>query len=74
MNGDPWPPFWLVWREDGDNPTYRHPTQDSAESEALRLARLHPGSSFCVLMPFARFTENRVTIERFNTLDIDVPF
>jgi hypothetical protein len=68
-------PFWLVWHENGDEPRRKHPTQQSAEAEAERLARSRPGQSFCVLAPLARFTERRVTVDRFNLLqDMEVPF
>lgn len=66
-------PYWLVWAEDGDAPRVKHRSQMAAEKEAERLANLHPGSSFCVLAPTARFTVRRVTIERFAP-DLDVPF
>ena len=68
------PPFWLVWAEDGHEPRRKHPDQQSAEREAERLARMNPGTSFCVMMPIARMTEQRITTERFNVLDMDVPF
>ena len=42
-------PFWLVWHVDGGAPCYRHPTRASAEAEAERLARLHPGKAFAVM-------------------------
>lgn len=65
-------PFWLVWCEDGGEPRQKHSCAVSAEIEAERLARANPGKSFCVLAPTARFTERRVTVERFDLLD--VPF
>lgn len=58
----------------GGEPRQKHSTQCSAENEAERLAKAHPGSSFCVMAPIARFTERRVTVERFDLLDADVPF
>lgn len=39
--------FWMVLGE--GTPTYRHPSQESAEREAERLARMVPGQSFVVL-------------------------
>jgi len=42
--------FWLVWNPNGCHaPKYRHETGQSAEDEAKRLARLHPGQEFFVL-------------------------
>jgi hypothetical protein len=39
--------FWMV-RGSGD-PTYHHPTKQSAMTEAERLCRAHPGNQFFVL-------------------------
>ena len=41
--------FWMVWCENGNAPTYQHPTYESADREASRLARLNRGSVFFVL-------------------------
>lgn len=41
--------FFVVWREDGGTPTYKHPNIQSAEAEAERLARMFPGINFHVL-------------------------
>jgi hypothetical protein len=41
--------FWLVWNEQGHIPTHKHPTEDSARTEAERLARANPGQQFHVL-------------------------
>jgi hypothetical protein len=68
------PPFYLVWCENGGEPRQKHDTLQSAEREAERLAKVHPGMPFCVMLPVARFTERRVTVERFDVLDTDVPF
>lgn len=43
------PEFWFVWCEDGGAPRHKHPTEQSAKTEAERLARLNPGTKFCVL-------------------------
>ena len=67
-------PYWLVWQEDGGPPTVKHETQEAAEQEAERLARAFNGRSFVVLAPLARFTERRVTVERFEIDDDSVPF
>lgn len=66
-------PFWLVWCENGGVPHFKHMTEQSAENEASRLARAHPGKSFCVLACTARFTERRLTVERF-AYDDGIPF
>lgn len=67
-------PYWLVWMEGGGPPTVHHDTQSDAETEAERLAKQFPGRRFVVLVPIARFTEQRVTIERFEVDDDSVPF
>lgn len=41
--------FWLVWNPTGKNPSYRHPSEASAITEAERLARENPGNTFVVL-------------------------
>ena len=66
-------PFWLVWCENGGEPRVKHKTLYQAETEAERLARANPGKSFCVMACASRFTERRVTIERFDC-DDGIPF
>lgn len=41
--------FWLVWNPRGGSPTVRHSTEDSALSEAKRLAERCPGDEFFIL-------------------------
>lgn len=41
-------PFWLVWCVGGGNPTYKHRSEQSARTEAERLAR-NTGKAFAVL-------------------------
>jgi hypothetical protein len=41
--------FWLVWNPQGHAPTRDHPTRQSAEHEAERLARANRGQRFIVL-------------------------
>lgn len=50
--------FWMVL---GNGvPTYRHTTLMSARTEAERLARLHPGSSFTILKSVATVVRSDV--------------
>lgn len=42
-------PFWLVWREAGHQPTFKHPTKEAAEAEAARIASFNPGEQIHVL-------------------------
>lgn len=41
--------FWLVWNPAGGAPTFQHNTEESARTEASRLARSNPGLKFYVL-------------------------
>ena len=38
--------FWLVYTPTGQNPSFRHPSLESAQKEAARLAKLHHASFF----------------------------
>jgi hypothetical protein len=42
-------PFWLVWCEARNLPSFKHPTMEAAEAEAARLASFNPGEQFHVL-------------------------
>lgn len=44
-------PGYLVWNPDRGMPTVSHDTYDSAHTEALRLSRENPGSTFYVMSP-----------------------
>jgi len=65
-------PFWLVWRDGGWAPQYKHDSRKSAENEAERLARENPGQDFYVLMPVSRTVKSDVVTERF--FDDELPF
>lgn len=67
------PPFWLVWCEDGDQPTRKHKTQERAQVEANRLANAMPGRAFCVLPCVTRIAVQRTTFEQFE-VDTCIPF
>ena len=41
--------FYMVWKEGGNAPTYKHHSYQDAKHEAARLARLDPGREFHVL-------------------------
>ena len=41
--------FWVIWKDGGGVPTFRHVKQDSVRAEAERLARQFPGQIFHVL-------------------------
>lgn len=52
--------FWVVWRDGGGPPTFRHPTESQARKEAARLARIHPGTTMYVLHAIAALTAGEV--------------
>lgn len=69
--------FWIVWNPGGVNPTHRHDTETGAISEAERLARLHPGTTFFVLQSTAlRAVDSmqRVRLVPGAIDECDVPF
>lgn len=72
MNAEP--PFYLVWREGGRSPAFKHPSITAAENEAERLASMNPGESFYVLIPASRAVERRVSFERYDVLAPEIPF
>jgi hypothetical protein len=40
---------FFVWTKSGRPPRFAHPTQEAAEKEAERLAKLNPGKKFIVM-------------------------
>ena len=68
-------PFWLVWCPIGAQPPrHRHPTRESAEVEAARLARTALGVEFFVVEPTLRLVTYRTEEQRFADLEREVPF
>lgn len=47
--------FWFVWNPMGSAPRVPHASLVEAESEARRLAGLHPGQNFVVLKSVSAF-------------------
>ena len=41
--------FWVIWRDGGGCPTFRHVNFHAVKVEAERLARQFPGSIFHIL-------------------------
>lgn len=62
--------FWMVWRDGGGTPVYKHCTEKSARLEAERLARLYPGSRFHVLMAMGSVVKPDVQWIEY----IEIPF
>lgn len=60
---DPLPiAFWLVWTSARgySSPSFRHPTEDAANTEAERLAGLNPGQEFYTVKVISRSVAERV--------------
>ena len=66
-------PFWFVWCPTARPPQYRHETEQSAKTEAQRLARTYPGSRFVVLESVCAYEVNAVQETVFSN-DADIPF
>lgn len=49
--------FWMIWSPQGQAPTVRHDTPESARAEAERLARANRGSEFYVLEAVSKCTK-----------------
>lgn len=67
--------FWIVWRQNGSTPTYRHESKATAEMEAERLARCHPGEVFFVLKTISGFSTTVPPVERIKLkTPAEIPF
>lgn len=70
--------FWLVWREHGSAPTYKHQTKEDAVQEAERLAKLHPENVFFVMEAKAGRFSREPDVERVKVkgklTSGDIPF
>lgn len=40
---------WFIWQKNGHPPRFAHATEESALTEAARLATAYPGKSFLVM-------------------------
>lgn len=56
--------FWFVWNPQRRAPSYKHPSKESAKTEAERLARLNPGEEFIVLESVATCVSRGVVWEQ----------
>lgn len=56
--------FWLVYTEDGRNPSHRHHDEAPARKEADRLALINPGKEFFVVQAtYSAVSNNLVKTE-----------
>lgn len=59
--------FWIVWSPEGRTPpSAKHPTEGTANNEAVRLARLNPGHHFFVMGSEALAIKRDVDFFRFD--------
>lgn len=66
--------FFLVWNEPTGYTKYRHDNKESAEKEAIRMAREH-GGEFHVLAAVSAFKKTDIQEKRFNLENLDpIPF
>ena len=66
--------YWLVWRFDGRQPTFRHETLESARLEAERLAVENPGLRFDVLEALSACRKSSVDWTHLRERDAELPF
>ncbi len=62
-------PFYLVWAEDGGEPRMKQPDLPTAQRECDRLARLHPGDRFFVLVPVCSSRRSDIQRETYAVRD-----
>ena len=68
--------FWMVWRDGGPAPQHKHDTEESARTEAGRLARCNPASRFVVLEAMAAYqlAPVPVNVEELGVEAFEPPF
>ena len=67
--------FWLVWNIDGGSPKHKHASEQSAITEAERLARMNPGQRFAVLeATHERVCDSMQRIDLRQANECDIPF
>jgi hypothetical protein len=69
--------FWMVYGVGCGRPTYQHTSRDSAETEAKRLARSNPGTTFCVLEAVTAIRKHEfdvITLRAAEDYDDGIPF
>lgn len=82
MINEPILKFWMVYGLERGRPTYKHPTKESAQNEAKRLASQFPGELFVVLAAVDAFKVQVAPVEavklrkptQAELMDLEVPF
>lgn len=68
--------FWMVYSPQGHAPTYKHWSRESADTEAVRLAKMNPGRQFFVLKAMAGFEAEEPAVKQVSLRhpDDQIPF
>jgi hypothetical protein len=66
--------FWFVWNASASMPRVKHTTEQSANVEAERLARVHRGQTFIVLMSVREFVSIDVARLEHQEPELEIPF
>jgi hypothetical protein len=66
------PRQFYVWNPQSGPPAHMHGTEESARTEAARLARNWPGQEFFVLATVCMITKNDICVVEFD--EDDLPF
>lgn len=66
------PLFWVVWRDGGDSPSFKHRDFVSARAEAQRLARKHKGHRFVVLAAVLGYQHRDLDELRYQAGGVDM--
>lgn len=65
-------PFFMVYRENGRDPIYRHGCYATAKKEAARIARLCPGDKVYVMAAVEVVERVDVQAETFSLQSLDM--
>ena len=66
--------FWMAWSDNGNTPTVKHESEDSARRESARLGRCHPGEVFWVLKAIGASCKRDVDWVSVEGAEDSIPF
>lgn len=66
--------FWMVWNPSGRQPSFRHHSRESADTEAKRLAALNPGQQFFVLKAMTGWLAEATPVKPIKLERSEIPF